>query len=182
VKKVRKNYSPQENVAILRRHLLDKVPASRLCAQFQLQSKIFYGWLKQLFDHAPAALGRQPTSGKRPDAHQCRMDALQEELGPRESRDADQKWMISLTQGQFGSKEVQRAIGVAVTSEDVNKLLTCICNEPLKYRNRAVLSYHRHIRVGHVATFLGVSPSSVDDWVRKFTRVPIASAVPARIQ
>src|SRR5258708_27701078 len=91
VKKVRKNYTPQEKVAILRRHLLDKVPASRLCAELQLQSKTFYGWLKQLFDHAPAVLGRQPTSGKPPNASPSRMDALQEELGSRESRGVDQK-------------------------------------------------------------------------------------------
>ena len=53
-----------------------------------------------------------------------------------------------------------------------NKLLTCIRNEPLRYRNRAVavLSYHRHIRVGHVARFLGVSHSSVDNWVGRFSR------------
>ena len=68
VKKERKTYSPQEKVAILRRHLLDKVPASLLCDQLQLESKIFYGWLNQLFDTGPAALERQLTSAKRPDA------------------------------------------------------------------------------------------------------------------
>src|SRR6266852_3293515 len=40
VKKARKNYSPQEKVAILRSHLVDKVSAPQLCAQFQLQPKI----------------------------------------------------------------------------------------------------------------------------------------------
>ena len=52
------------------------------------------------------------------------------------------------------------------------KLVTCIRNEPLKYRNRAVavLSYYRLIRVGHVASFLGVSHSSVDNWVRRFAQ------------
>jgi hypothetical protein len=80
--------------------------------------------------------------------------------------------MISLTQGRFGSEQVRRATGDALSQEDVNKLLTCIRNEPLKYRNRAVavLSYHRHIRVGHVARFLGVSHSSVDNWVGRFSQ------------
>jgi len=80
--------------------------------------------------------------------------------------------MISLTQGRLGNEQVRRAIGDALSQEDVNKLLTCIRNEPLKYRNRAVavLSYHRLIRVGHVARFLGVSHSSVDDWVRRFSQ------------
>ena len=80
--------------------------------------------------------------------------------------------MISLAQGQFGSEEVRRAIGDTLSQEDIGSLLTCICNEPLKYRNRAVavLSYHRHIRVGHIACFLGVSHSSVDNWVRRFAQ------------
>ena len=172
VKKARKTYAPQEKVAILRRHLLDKVSVLRLCTEFQLQSTVFYHWLKQLFDNGPAALKRQPTARKRPDARQRGIADLQEQLGPRESREAEQNWMISLTQGRFSSEQVRQAIRDALSQEDVNKLLTCIRNEPLKYRNRAVavLSYHHLIRVGHVARFLGVSHSSVDDWVRRFAQ------------
>ena len=175
MKKARKNYSPQEKVAILRRYLIDKIPVSRICDQFQLQRRIFYVWLKQLVDNGPAALERHPASGKRPNAQQPRIY-----IRPRESKDADQKWMISLIQGQFGSEEVRRAVGDAICRVHVNNLLTCIRNEPLKYRNRAVaiLSYHRHIRVGHVAAFLGVSHSSVDDWVRKFTQQGCQSLLP----
>src|SRR5207249_2052380 len=32
----------------------------------------------------------------------------------------------------------------------------------------AVLSYHRGIRVGHIASFLGVGHSSVDNWIGRF--------------
>lgn len=80
--------------------------------------------------------------------------------------------MISLTQGQFDSEEVRRAIDGRVNREDIGNLLTCIHREPLKYRKRAVavLSYHRHIRVGHIAKFLGASHSSVDCWVRTFAQ------------
>lgn len=80
--------------------------------------------------------------------------------------------MISLMQGRFGSEEVSRAVGDTISREDIGSLLTCICNQPLKYRNRAVaiLSYHRHIRVGRVARFLGVSHSSVDGWIRRFAK------------
>jgi transposase/transposase-like protein len=182
VKKTRRNYSPQKKVAILRRHLVDKIPVSRLCDQFQLQERVFYSWLKQLFDDGTTAMERRPVSGKRPDAQQFRMDIPQEELRPRESRDADQKWMISLIQGQFGGEEARRAIGDVISLGDVNNLLTCICNEPLKYRNRAVavLSYYRHIRKGHVAALLRVGPSSVDDWVRKFTQHGCDSLLPVR--
>ncbi len=170
--KARKTYSPQEKVAILRRHVLDKVPVLRLCTEFQLQTAVFYNWLRQLFDNGPAALKRQPTSGKRPDARQRGIADLQEQLGPRESSEAEQNWMISLTQGRLSSELVKQAIHGVLSPEDVNKLLICVRNKPLKYRNRAVavLSYHRLIRVGHIASFLGVGPSSVSDWVRTFAQ------------
>jgi transposase len=180
VRKPRKNYSPQEKVAILRGHLLDKVSASRLCDQFQLQPTVFYRWLKQFFDNGAAALRRQPTADHSPDVRHRRIAVLQKQLEVREFRESEQKWMISLTQGQFGSDEVSRTVGDTVSREDIGSLLTCICNQPLKYRNRAVaiLSYHRHIRVGQVASFLGVSHSSVDDWIRKFAQHGCDSLLP----
>jgi transposase-like protein len=64
MKKARKNYSPQEKAAILRSHLVDRVPTAQICAQFQLQHAIFYRWMKQLFENAPVALKRRPTIGK----------------------------------------------------------------------------------------------------------------------
>ena len=172
VRKARKSYSPQEKVAILRRHLLDKVSVLRLCTEFQLQPTVFYRWLKQLFDNGAVALRRKLTAGKRLDTRQPGILVPQGTSEARESREAEQRWMISLTQGRFGSEQVRRAIGDALSQEDVNELLTCIRNEPLKYRNRAVavLSCHRHIRVGHVARFLGVSHSSVDNWVGRFSQ------------
>ena len=172
MRKARKNYSPQEKMAILRRHLLDKVSILHLCAEFQLQPTVFYRWLKQFFDNGAAALRRKPTAGKQPDSRQRGIAVTQGQLAARESREAEQQWMISLTQGRFGSEQVRRAIGDSVSQEDIDKLLGCVRNEPLKYRKRAVavLSYHRLIRVGHVAGFLGVSHSSVDDWVRRFAQ------------
>jgi transposase-like protein/transposase len=172
VRKTRKSYSPQEKMAILRRHLVDKVSVLRLCTEFQLQPNVFYRWLKQLFDNGAAALRRKLTARKRPDGPQRGIAVPQEQLGTRDSREREQKWMISLTQGQFGREQVSWAIDNAISREDVNKLLTCIRSDQLKYRNRAVaiLSYHHLIRVGHVARFLGVSHSSVDDWVRKFAQ------------
>jgi len=34
MKKERKHYTPEEKVAVLRRHLLDKVPVSDLCEEW----------------------------------------------------------------------------------------------------------------------------------------------------
>jgi len=53
--KVRKNYSAKEKVAILRRHLIDHVPVSQLCDEYQLQPTLFYRWQKQFFEQGEAA-------------------------------------------------------------------------------------------------------------------------------
>lgn len=52
----RRHYTPEQKAALLRRHLVDKVPVSNLCNEHKLQPSVFYQWLKQLFDKAPLAL------------------------------------------------------------------------------------------------------------------------------
>lgn len=48
MKKERKHYTAEEKVAILRRHLLDKVPVSDLCEELSLKPTVFYRWQKEL--------------------------------------------------------------------------------------------------------------------------------------
>lgn len=172
MKKARRNYSPQEKVEILRSHLVDKVSTSQICAAFQLQPRIFYGWMKQLFDNGPVALKRRPTASKRLDATRHDSTGPQDQLMTCESREAELNWMISLVQGRFGIEEIKQAISNRLDESDVDKLLACIRTAPLKYRKRAValLSYYHLIRVGHIADFLRVTHSSVDEWLRKFSR------------
>src|ERR1022692_518065 len=51
MKKQRKHYTPEEKVAILRRHLLEQVPISELCDKNGLQPTVFYRWQKELFEN-----------------------------------------------------------------------------------------------------------------------------------
>ncbi len=44
MKKTRRHYTAQEKVAILRRHLVDKEPVSKLCDELALQPTVFYRW------------------------------------------------------------------------------------------------------------------------------------------
>jgi transposase len=55
MKKQRKHYTPDEKVAILRRHLLDKEPISTLCDELGLQPTVFYRWQKEFFENGAAA-------------------------------------------------------------------------------------------------------------------------------
>src|SRR5260370_38563468 len=55
MKKQRKQYTPEEKVAILKRHLLDKEPISKLCDELGLQPTVFYRWQKEFFENGAAA-------------------------------------------------------------------------------------------------------------------------------
>jgi transposase-like protein len=77
MRKPRKNYTPVEKVAILRRHLIDHVPVSDLCDEHQLSPTLFYLWQKQFFENGPVAppdggsfrAARRPAS---PPSRSCR--------------------------------------------------------------------------------------------------------------
>jgi transposase len=51
----RRHLSPEEKVALLRRHLLEKVPISDLCAEHGIQPSQFYLWQKAFFENGAAA-------------------------------------------------------------------------------------------------------------------------------
>jgi|SRR5690348_13649612 transposase-like protein len=54
MKNSRKHYTPEEKVAILRRHLLEKEPISKLCDELGLQRAVFYRWQKEFFENGAA--------------------------------------------------------------------------------------------------------------------------------
>ena len=56
--KKRRKFTPEEIMAILRKHLLDKVPVSEVCDEHGLNPTVFYRWQKQLFEQGSAAFER----------------------------------------------------------------------------------------------------------------------------
>ncbi|MBV9306731.1 MAG: transposase [Acidobacteriaceae bacterium] len=63
MKKQRKHYTPEEKVAILRRHLLDQEPISKLCNEMGLKPTVLYRWQKEFFENGVAAFQQQrPTN------------------------------------------------------------------------------------------------------------------------
>ena len=78
MRKPRKNYTPVEKVAILRRHLIDRVPVSDLCDEYQLSPTLLYQWQKQFFENGPAAFERKNAT---PEGHfQRTIAALRDKL------------------------------------------------------------------------------------------------------
>ncbi len=76
----RKHHTSEEKVAILRRHLVDRVPVSTLCDEYQLHPTMFYRWLKQLFENGAAALGPPPRTDKQVEAGEQRIAFLEAKL------------------------------------------------------------------------------------------------------
>jgi transposase len=77
-RKQRTNHTADEKVAILRRHLVDRVPVSHLCDEHGLQPTQFYRWQKQFFENGAAAF----SSPRRPDQAplERKLAALEEKL------------------------------------------------------------------------------------------------------
>lgn len=62
-RKARRPYTTEQKVAILRRHLVDKVPVSQVCEEVGLQPSVFYLWQKQVLDNLAGALTTPPPPG-----------------------------------------------------------------------------------------------------------------------
>ena len=77
----RRHYTPEQKVALLRLHLLEKKPVSDICQEHDLSVNLFYLWQKQLFENGTAAFAHP---GKRRQADQDAKDkkiaALQDKL------------------------------------------------------------------------------------------------------
>jgi transposase-like protein len=63
MEKPRRQFTPQQKVAILREHLIEQVPVSDLCDKHKLHPTLFYQWQKAFFENGAAAFeSRRPRS------------------------------------------------------------------------------------------------------------------------
>ena len=79
----RRTFADHEKVAILKRHLIDKVPVSDLCDELDLYPNQFYDWLKRFFENGHLAFangraGRKPKTVE--SAQQARIQQLEAKL------------------------------------------------------------------------------------------------------
>src|SRR6516165_6449053 len=78
MRKPRKSFTPAEKVAILRRHLIDRVPISDRCDKYQLSPTLFYTWQKLFFENGTLALQRR--NGSPEQSHLRTIAALRDKL------------------------------------------------------------------------------------------------------
>lgn len=77
----RRYFSPEQKVALLRLHLLEKKPVSDICQENNLSVTLFYLWQKQFFENGTAAFENSGRTHKtQADAKDRTIAALQEKL------------------------------------------------------------------------------------------------------
>ena len=82
MRRQRRPFSGDEKVAILRRHLLEKVPISELCDEHHLAPNVFYRWQKEFFENGAAAFERN--NGTEVRHLKNRVEALQTKLAHKD--------------------------------------------------------------------------------------------------
>lgn len=75
--KQRRHFADHEKVAVLKRHLIDKVPVSDLCDELKLYPNQFYDWLKRFFENGHLAFAKDRKSKAAEDAQQAKIQQLE---------------------------------------------------------------------------------------------------------
>jgi transposase-like protein len=83
LRKPQKNYTPEQKVGLLRRHLLERASVSELCREADIQPTVFYRWLEKLFKQGTQVFARgEGESVRRVD--QEKIEKLEKKLRQRD--------------------------------------------------------------------------------------------------
>jgi transposase-like protein len=76
----RRKFTAEQKAAILRRHLVDKVPVSDLCDEYHLQPSVFYTWQRQVMDNLGVALEAGEGPRRRSESREVKLARENEAL------------------------------------------------------------------------------------------------------
>jgi transposase-like protein len=76
--KKRKQSTAAEKITILRKHLLEGVPVSEICEEYELQPSVFYRWQKTLFEQGAQLFQGRPD--KKASQQQQQIEQLNQKL------------------------------------------------------------------------------------------------------
>ena len=83
MKSGRRKFTGEEKMAILRQHLLDKIPVSDVCDQAGVNPTLFYRWQKELFENGAAAFGQRNDDGRNRKL-EAKVEALEKKLADKD--------------------------------------------------------------------------------------------------
>lgn len=79
----RRRFTGIEKVAILKRHLVDRVPISDLCEEHQLHPNLFYTWQKLFFENGAQAFEKQ--SNRAASSQEKRLTRMKEKIAEKDT-------------------------------------------------------------------------------------------------
>ncbi len=82
------------------------------------------------------------------------------------------QWMLDLLQGRIGISELERELQEKLAKEDIDKLLDCVFDKPLRYRNRAmaVLAHCKSIPQKTIMKFLIRDRKTIESYIKEFEK------------
>jgi transposase-like protein len=154
MRKERKHFTPEEKVAILRRHLLDKAPVSELCEELGLRPTVFYRWQKELFENGAAAFQAQERPHRQVEEKQKRIEFLEKKVQTKDE---------VLAELMAEHIALKKSLGGTLTgiwvSHDVRDLVVDFVRR---------WSEKTEIGVGRFIPWLGVTASKFYDWRQRY--------------
>ena len=103
--KPRRHFSGTEKVAILKRHLVDKVPVSDLCDELDIYPNQFYAWLKDFFENGHRALDNGRKSKAVEEAKDQKIQQLEAKLTRKNEVMAELMEALTEEKKELGSAE-----------------------------------------------------------------------------
>lgn len=81
-KKTYRSHTAEFKIHLLKKHLIDKIPVSSLCEEYDVKASVFYSWQKELFDRGDRIFG--VSKAKQIDAkYQARIKQLEAKLSQK---------------------------------------------------------------------------------------------------
>ena len=81
-KRKRRQHSPEEKVAILRLHLIEKQSVSDICEEHKINPNLFYRWQKEFFENGAAAFTAKKTAKR--DTRDQTISELKDKIADRD--------------------------------------------------------------------------------------------------
>ena len=100
--KQRRHFDGPQKVAILKRHLVDKVPISDLCDELDIHANQIYDWLKKFFENGHAAFDNGRQSKATEDANVEKIQRLEAKLVRKNEVMAELLEAHTLLKKEFG--------------------------------------------------------------------------------
>jgi len=76
----RRHFTAEQKAKVVRRHLADKEPVSKLADELQVQPSLIHLWVNQVLTQAERAFDRSPGNGRAEQAKDRRIEQLQAKL------------------------------------------------------------------------------------------------------